>query len=157
MHAFYQFITEQEEPERSNVDVLESANRIRKLMDDGDNFGIITAYCPWWGSKMNAKVQKMLEEDVMKLTDGYIPFTAAYSYPEKKKSTKIALPLLFVPAISLPRLIELGTKYRQDTVIYGDQDGVDSYTMDGQKELSLKMSDVIFAFCTVMYNPGTFK
>ena len=157
MDGFDHFIIESNDSADRKEDVLESANRIRKLMDDGDNFGIITAYCPWWGSKMNAKVQKMLEEDVMKLTDGYIPFTAAYSYPEKKKSTKIALPLLFVPAISLPRLIELGTKYRQDTVIYGNQDGVDSYSMDGQKELSLKMSDVIFAFCTVMYNPGTFK
>jgi hypothetical protein len=157
MLSYDDFISEGNEAVTSTADILESANRIRKLMENGDDFGIIGAYNPLDDEETNAKDQVRLEEGVMKLTDGYIPFTAGYSYPDKKRATKIELKLLFVPEIELKDLLKLGREYSQETVIFGNRQGVDSYRMDGKKEISLTMPDIMFAFCTVMFNPGSFK
>ena len=157
MLSYDNFISEDTEPAFSMADLLESANRIRKLMENGDDFGIIGAYNPLKDEESNEKAQTRLEEDVMKLTNGYIPFTAGYNYPDKNRATKIELQLLFVPEIELKDLLRLGRAYNQATVIFGNKQGVDSYQMDGKKEISLTMPDIIFSFCTVLYNPGSFK
>ena len=157
MIGFYDFLSEGDDTEKTKADVLESAERIQRLMQNGDNFGIITAYRAWLDDETNEKAQTRLEAEIMKLTDGYIPFHAGYSYVDKEGATKIELPLLFVPNIELKALCDMGKTFVQDTVIFGNKSGVDSYSVDGQKEISLTMPDAMFAFCTVMFNPGTFK
>ena len=156
--GFDNFIIEESKPEAKTGDSLETATRVSKLMANGDGYGIFSPYDPTQDDKTNLQNQNDLEEALLKLKYGYIPFTTGYSYTDGDEKSKVELKLLFVPLITLGELLSLGKQFKQATVISGGIEGVDSYQIsDDKSEIHLDQAGIMFAFCSLLMNPGTFK
>ena len=158
MQAFH--ILESNNSVISKAENLAKVNRVWKLIQNfpDDPFGIITAYSPLESNQTNFKRQEKLEHELIRMRLGYIRFVSGYSYPEGQKVTRIEQPLLFVAEITLGALLLLGTRHGQDTVIWGNKQGVSSYNVsDCEQEISLSQTDMLTAWTSLLFAPGTFK
>src|ERR1041385_486810 len=121
------YLARNTDPVISGAKRLASVNRIFKLMQNGDDFGIISAFNPVADAETNRKKREWLEDDLLKMKYGYIPFTTGYLYIDDDGVKRIQYDLLFVPEITKDELLGLGMKYDQQTVIFGNNAGVDSF------------------------------
>ena len=128
MQAFHQNILEDNNSVITKAENMAEVNRAWKLIQNfpDDPFGIITAYSPLEDNQTNFKRQEKLEHELIRMRLGYIRFVSGYSYMEGDKVTRIEQPLLFVAEIRLGALLLLGTRHGQDTVIWGNKEGVSS-------------------------------
>ena len=160
MQAFHHKILEDNNSVITKAENLTKVNRVWKLIQNfpDDPFGIITAYSPLEDNQTNFKRQEKLEHELIRMRLGYIRFVSGYSYMEGDKVTRIEQPLLFVAEIRLGALLLLGTRHGQDTVIWGNMEGVSSYTVsDCEQEISLSQTDMLTAWTSLLFAPGTFK
>ena len=158
MQAYNKFILDKNKNLISKAENSAKANRIWKLLQNGDNFGIITAYSPLEDEATNLKRQEKLEEEILRLKIGYIKFNSGYSYLEGDGVTRIEQRLLFVPEITLGALLLIGVRHGQDTVIWGNKDGVCSYQVsDCTQEIALDPADMLMAWTSLLFAPGTFR
>ena len=159
MQAYNKVILEKNRNLISKAENSAKANRIWKLLQNGDNFGIITAYSPLEDEATNLKRQDKLQKELLRMKLGYIEFNSGYTYPDDDgKVTRIEQRLLFVPEITLGALLLVGFRHGQDTAIWGNRDGVCSYQVsDCKQEIALDPADMLMAWTSLLFAPGTFK
>lgn len=155
---FDNFICEDTKSEPAKSDRLETARRIWKLIENGDDFGIISADNPVKDSETNMERQDQLEKELLRMKYGYIEFNVAYSYQDEKGKSIVEQKALFVPKIAKAELMRLGKTYEQESVIFGNAQEVDSFRIsDGKPEISLELADMMFAWSALLFSPGTFR
>jgi len=150
-------ITEGTQAEADAEDKLAQANRIFKLINNGDQFGIIPAFSPLDDAFTNLRKQDALEAAILKLKYGYIPFSTGYTYPDGQQTSKVEQKFFFIPLINLGEIIALGKEFNQP-VISGGIQGISSYQVSNIKpEIYLDQTGIMFAFCSLLLSPDTFK
>lgn len=158
INGFDKFIAE------DNKLLVEDDNRknalhILEVINTGRNFGFICASNGIDSSKTAGDKLNQLEEDIIRIKCSYIPFSYGYGYVGqgecivRHKDTG-----LFVSGIELTQLLELGKKYSQDVVVFGDKEEIKSFkTTDGTADVILGFEDMKLAMCTILFFPGTFR
>ena len=98
-----------------------SLSRIWQHVENDDkSFGVISAYRADNDPSENKEDHKQLLKDINKLGYGYIILKGGYKEIDQNEYKEEMS--IFIPKISKKEIIELGEKYKQDSVIYKDKD-----------------------------------
>lgn len=157
MQGFDDFIAEDkaadpEDEQRAN------ANLIWELIDSGENFGFICSSRGIDNAKTNDERLNNLEEDIIRSKCAYVRFRYGYGYPEGGCIVRRQDMALFVSGMKLEELLELGRKYEQEVVVYGDKHAIQSFQIsDGKPDVILEFPEMRLAMCTILFFPGTFR
>ncbi len=104
------------------VKIRESSwSRIIQHIEGPKPFAVISAYQRNNTKEENTKLHYELEHDITNLGYGYIEMDSGYLYAETGETKKEKS--FFIPSISLIRAIQLGIKYKQESILYKDNSG----------------------------------
>jgi hypothetical protein len=140
-------------------DKVENANHILILANSGKNFALLCASKPTETIRRNKERMEKLQRDVLKLKCSYIPFNYGLNYASAGDSiVRNEDSCLFISGIELEELLNLASKYEQQTAVYGNKEDLKSYNVQsGKPEVTLGAVDMKLAMATVLFYPGTFR
>jgi hypothetical protein len=89
-------------------------------------FGVISAYVFNLTDEKNKERHELLRKDIRKTGLGYIEQKSGYSYlSDNGNGIPVEEYSFFIPEISYDKLLELGKKYNQESVIYKNSERFD--------------------------------
>lgn len=113
-----------------------SLSRVWQHMEEGRSWGIISAWRsdqaddPKKNRELNNEASDQLEQDIRSLGYGYFPMKGRWREDTEDGPVWVEERSFFVPNIEKGEIRELGQKYGQDAVVFGESDGPDDQPGD---------------------------
>jgi len=110
-----------EEKEKTKKNLFESSlSRIWQHIENGDTFGVVSAYKSELSEVENKQRHKELASDIRSMGYGFIEQKSVYTYFDDEEGVPMEEKSYFIPKISLKDILTLGANYEQESIIFKD-------------------------------------
>lgn len=133
-----------------------SLSRVWQHIKNDKSFAVVSAFRGSNTDEQNLNNHKQLKNAVRQAGLGYIEQKSGYTYanPDTGEEGKVSEMSLFIPNCDLRTAISLGKQFRQETIIYKDNERFDLVDPEtGATTMSFKRGDGD----TVTFDPETLK
>jgi len=129
-----------------------SLSRIWQHVNNPDiSFGVVSAYRQdLYSEEENLKKHEKLKKDIRSMGYGFIEQNSGYSYQDKKTGLDkmVEEKSYFIPGITFEDCLKLGKRYKQESVLYKDNErGFGLFlSSNGKLDMKFKNKDQIYSF-----------